>query len=61
MRVDAEAARGSVWSKKNDPRVTRIGKFLRRTRLDELPQLWNVLRGDMSSRDPDVLQPGDDR
>ena len=46
MRTDAET--GPVWSTENDPRVTRVGRFLRRTRLDELPQLWNVLKGDMS-------------
>ena len=48
MRTDAEAATGAVWSVQNDPRVTRVGRVLRRTRLDEVPQLFNVLRGEMS-------------
>jgi lipopolysaccharide/colanic/teichoic acid biosynthesis glycosyltransferase len=48
MGVDADKGRGAVVAAKNDPRVTRVGKFLRSTRLDELPQLWCVLIGKMS-------------
>lgn len=48
MTQDAESTTGAVWAEKNDPRVTRLGKFMRKTRLDEIPQLYNVLKGEMS-------------
>jgi sugar transferase (PEP-CTERM system associated) len=47
MRVDAEADTGATWASDDDPRITRVGKFLRSSRLDEIPQLWCVLKGDM--------------
>ena len=48
MVVDAEKQSGPVWAEENDCRITRVGKIIRKWRLDELPQLWNVLKGDMS-------------
>jgi sugar transferase (PEP-CTERM system associated) len=47
MRVDAEADTGATWAADDDPRITRVGRFLRSSRLDEIPQLWCVLKGDM--------------
>ncbi len=57
MRVDAEARSGPVWAGAEDPRRTRLGTFLRRTSLDELPQFWNVLKGEMSIVGPRPERP----
>src|SRR5438046_9035611 len=57
MRTDAESLTGPVWAVKDDPRRTWFGSFLRRTSLDELPQLINVLHGDMSLVGPRPDQP----
>lgn len=48
MYNDAEKRTGAVWAKKNDPRVTTVGHFMRKTRIDELPQFWSIIKGDMS-------------
>jgi len=59
MRPDAEAGVGAVQAVEGDPRVTRIGRLMRATAMDELPQLWNILCGDMSFVGPRALRPGE--
>ncbi len=57
MVADAEKKSGPVWASKNDPRVTRVGRFMRKTRIDELPQLMNIIKGDMSFIGPRPERP----
>ncbi|MCP4631309.1 MAG: hypothetical protein GY855_00165 [candidate division Zixibacteria bacterium] len=57
MRQDAEKHSGPIWASKNDPRITNLGRFLRHTRLDEIPQLINVIRGEMSLVGPRPERP----
>ena len=59
MIVDAEAGTGPVQSGEHDARITRLGRVLRATAMDELPQLWNIFRGDMSFVGPRALRPGE--
>jgi sugar transferase (PEP-CTERM system associated) len=57
MRDDAEAHSGPVWAEEDDPRITRVGRIIRKLRIDELPQIWNVIRGDMSFVGPRPERP----
>jgi len=57
MRADAEEGIGPVWASEDDPRITRVGKIIRKLRIDELPQLWNVFKGDMSFVGPRPERP----
>jgi lipopolysaccharide/colanic/teichoic acid biosynthesis glycosyltransferase len=57
MRADAEKGTGAVWAKANDPRITSIGRILRKTRIDEIPQLFNVIKGEMSIVGPRPERP----
>jgi lipopolysaccharide/colanic/teichoic acid biosynthesis glycosyltransferase len=59
MVVNAEAGTGPIQSGENDVRITRVGRLLRATAMDELPQLWNIFRGDMSFVGPRALRPGE--
>ncbi|RDY27477.1 sugar transferase [Romboutsia weinsteinii] len=57
MRIDAEKIGGAQWAQKDDPRITKTGNFIRKTRIDEIPQLLNILKGDMSIIGPRPERP----
>jgi exopolysaccharide biosynthesis polyprenyl glycosylphosphotransferase len=57
MKVDAEAETGPMWAQADDPRVTKVGRWIRALRIDEIPQVWNVLRGEMSFVGPRPERP----
>ena len=57
MRIDAEVGGQAVWAEKDDPRITRVGRFIRKCRIDELPQCWSVLKGEMSFVGPRPERP----
>lgn len=57
MRINAESIGGAQWAQKDDPRITKVGKFIRKTRIDEIPQLYNILIGDMSLIGPRPERP----
>jgi len=57
MCIDAEAKTGAIWAKKDDPRITPVGRILRKTHIDEIPQLFNVLLGEMSIVGPRPERP----
>ena len=56
MRINAET-NGAIWAEKNDPRITKVGKFIRKTRIDEIPQFLNILKGEMSIIGPRPERP----
>jgi sugar transferase (PEP-CTERM system associated) len=57
MNANAEKETGAVWAQENDPRITKVGRIIRTLRIDEIPQMWNVLRGDMSFVGPRPERP----